>query len=134
MNNSLNCCYANLYHQLLLPTTVFPSSTLQITLSIQLLFSDEHIKFPCLSIEKTYPVMDKAHEAEQFLWHRRFLYSHGGFYSLVGRNFHRLIRNHALFSIIFFLIRVCDETCQLVFIPEKVKKHIEAVRLDFFHV
>lgn len=46
--------------------------------------------------------MDKAHEAEQFLWHRRFLYSHGGFYSLVGRNFHRLIRNHALFSIIFF--------------------------------
>ena len=78
--------------------------------------------------------MDKAHEAEQFLWHRRFLYSHGGFYSLVGRNFHRFIRNHALFSIIFFLIRVCDETCKLVSIPEKVKKHIEAVRLDFFHV
>ena len=77
--------------------------------------------------------MDKAHEAEQFLWHRRFLYSHGGFYSLVGRNFHRL-RNHALFSIIFFLIRVCDEICKLVFIPEKVKKHIEAERLDFFHV
>ena len=75
--------------------------------------------------------MDKAHEAEQFLWHRRFLYSHGGFYSLVGRNFHRL-RNHALFSIIFFLIRVCDKICKLVFIPEKVKKHIEAVRLDFF--
>ena len=77
--------------------------------------------------------MDKAHEAEQFLWHRRFLYSHGGFYSLVSRNFHRL-RNHALFSIIFFLIRVCDEICKLVFIPEKVKKHIEAERLDFFHV
>lgn len=112
----------------------FHSSDSKTTLSIWLLFTDEHAKFPCLSIEKTYPVMDKAHEAEQFLWHRRFLYSHGGFYSLVGRNFHRLIRNHALFSIIFFFIRVCDETCKLVFIPEKVKKHIEAVRLGFFHV
>ena len=111
----------------------FHSSDSKTTLSIWLLFTDEHAKFPCLSIEKTYPVMDKAHEAEQFLWHRRFLYSHGGFYSLVGRNFHRL-RNHALFSIIFFLIKVCDEICKLVFIPEKVKKHIEAERLDFFHV
>lgn len=34
---------------------------------------------------KTYPAMDKDNEDKQLFWHRRLLYNHGCFYTLVGK-------------------------------------------------